>query len=93
MDKKPTRNISEDTDVPYNPDDESEVAAFWKDAIHHKGLAEFRAKRGRPKLQPEEKKEQIALRVDRDVLEWFRAQGTGWQSRMNAALRQFKDRN
>ena len=32
-------------------------------------------------------KAQIALRVDRDVLDGFRATGPGWQARMNEALR------
>jgi uncharacterized protein (DUF4415 family) len=32
-------------------------------------------------------KSQIALRIDNDVLAAFRAQGPGWQSRMNAVLR------
>ena len=32
-------------------------------------------------------KEQIALRVDRDVLARFRAEGPGWQTRMNEALK------
>lgn len=32
-------------------------------------------------------KQLVSLRLDRDVLERFRASGPGWQSRMNAALR------
>jgi uncharacterized protein (DUF4415 family) len=36
-------------------------------------------------------KEAISLRVDPEVLEWFRAQGTGWQTRMNDVLRAYKD--
>jgi uncharacterized protein (DUF4415 family) len=31
----------------------------------------------------------ISLRVDEDVLAWFRAQGPRYQSRMNAVLRSF----
>jgi uncharacterized protein (DUF4415 family) len=31
----------------------------------------------------------ISLRVDRDVLEWFRETGAGYQSRMNAVLRSY----
>jgi uncharacterized protein (DUF4415 family) len=34
-------------------------------------------------------KEAISLRVDRDVLEWFRAAGPRYQSRMNAVLRSY----
>jgi uncharacterized protein (DUF4415 family) len=34
-------------------------------------------------------KEAISLRVDGDVLEWFRGQGPRYQTRMNAALRSY----
>ena len=34
-------------------------------------------------------KEAISLRVDQDVLEWFRAQGPRYQSRINAVLRTY----
>ncbi|WP_243453782.1 BrnA antitoxin family protein [Sandaracinobacteroides saxicola] len=33
-------------------------------------------------------KQQVSLRLDREVVAWFRAQGAGWQTRMNEALRQ-----
>ena len=32
-------------------------------------------------------KEQVTLRLDRDVLEHFQDEGPGWQERINAALR------
>ena len=32
-------------------------------------------------------KEVVSLRIDRDVLEFFQADGPGWQERINAALR------
>lgn len=31
----------------------------------------------------------ISLRIDREVLEWFKKQGRGYQSRMRAVLRAF----
>ena len=34
-------------------------------------------------------KEQVAIRLDHDVLLAFRADGPGWQTRMNAALREW----
>lgn len=40
-------------------------------------------------LVPPVLKEPISLRVDTDVLEWFRAQGPRYQSRMNAVLRAY----
>ncbi|AIT08208.1 hypothetical protein MC45_12425 [Sphingomonas taxi] len=42
--------------------------------------------RGRPPLR-DHAKQQVTLRLDPDVVERFRADGPGWQGRMNAALR------
>jgi len=42
-------------------------------------------------LEPVPPKASVSLRVDADVLEWFKAQGPGYQTRMNAVLRAFKD--
>lgn len=33
----------------------------------------------------------ISLRLDADVLDWFRAQGAGYQTRINAVLRAYMD--
>jgi uncharacterized protein (DUF4415 family) len=30
-----------------------------------------------------------SIRVDSDVMEWFRGRGRGWQTRMNAVLRAY----
>jgi uncharacterized protein (DUF4415 family) len=46
------------------------------------------ARRGLKPLPP---KASISLRVDADVLEWFRSQGPGYQTRINAVLRAFRD--
>jgi uncharacterized protein (DUF4415 family) len=35
------------------------------------------------------RKQQITLRLDRDVVEWFKSQGPGYQTRMNAVLRSY----
>ena len=42
-------------------------------------------------LQPLPSKTSISLRIDQDVLEWFKAQGSGYQTKMNAVLRAFRD--
>jgi uncharacterized protein (DUF4415 family) len=34
-------------------------------------------------------KEAISLRVDKDVLDWFRGRGPRYQTRMNAVLRSY----
>jgi uncharacterized protein (DUF4415 family) len=52
-------------------------ADFWKDAV----------------LVVPEAKVPISLRVDRDVLEWFRKEGPRYQSRMNAVLRSYMDQS
>ena len=42
-------------------------------------------------LKPVEPKAQVTLRIDRDVLAWFRKQGRGYQTRINALLRAYVD--
>jgi uncharacterized protein (DUF4415 family) len=42
-------------------------------------------------LKPEPTKEQVTLRIDSDVLAWFRAQGRGYQTRINALLRAYME--
>jgi uncharacterized protein (DUF4415 family) len=53
----------------------------------------FKAITTKPADLPPEKpavpgvKETVSLRLDRDVLDFFQADGPGWQDRINAALR------
>lgn len=42
-------------------------------------------------VMPAPGKESVHLRVDADVLTWFRAQGRGHLTRMNAVLRSFME--
>lgn len=42
-------------------------------------------------LKPVPAKTSISLRLDADVLEWFKSRGPGYQTRINAVLRAFKD--
>jgi uncharacterized protein (DUF4415 family) len=69
----------QDTDIRFDVDAPRTSPADWARAVAHRGLP-----------VPARKK-QIALRVDEDVLEWFKAQGQGYQTRMNAVLREFRD--
>ena len=50
----------------------------WAMAIVHKGLP-----------WPN-KKTQIAIRLDSEVLAWFKEQGPGYQTRINAVLKAYK---
>ena len=40
-------------------------------------------------LKPVPRKAQLTIRVDSDVLEWYRKQGRGYQARINALLRAY----
>lgn len=65
-------------DGPYDPNDAAAVAAYWQQASIKRG-------RGRPVVAV--KRPTLNMRVDADVLEAFKATGRGWQTRVNAALR------
>jgi len=45
------------------------------------------------KLPQPRRKGHMTLRLDTDVLDWFRAQGKGYQSRINAILRRYYEQN
>lgn len=67
-----------------DPDDAPELTREWfEQADLYQGERLIRRGR-RPSDSP---KQAISLRVDADVLEKFKAEGPGWQSRMNEALR------
>lgn len=66
------------TDGPYDPNDAAAVAAYWQQANIKRG-------RGRPAVAV--KRPTLNMRVDPDVLDAFKATGPGWQTRINAALR------
>jgi uncharacterized protein (DUF4415 family) len=88
---KSTRKSKVAADVPYSARNKAAVQEFWSGAIAHTGVAELRVKRGRPKKAEHERKEQIALRLDSDVVAWYRKLGGGWQTRMNAVLKAYRD--
>ena len=67
-----------------------------RDIVHSKEHPEATVRhivRGvvRQGLKPVPPKAAISLRVDADVLDWFKSQGPGYQTRINAVLRAFKD--
>lgn len=51
------------------------------------GLVEMNRRAGLRGPQKAPTKERITIRLSRDVLESFRATGEGWQTRMDAALK------
>ena len=42
-------------------------------------------RRGRPKA--DNPKQPVSLRLDREVIDWFKRKGDGWQTRINDELR------
>ena len=59
-------------------------APEWTPAMFARAVA-------RKGLKPVPKKALLSLRIDADVIEWFKSQGAGYQSRMNALLRAFME--
>ena len=64
--------------------------AFFDNAEIRRGDKLIRRGRGRPPL--ETPKKLVSLRLDPDIVERFRATGRGWQSRINALLREYLDK-
>lgn len=62
-----------------------------RDAGDHTDTAEFALDWDQVELVLREPKKLISLRLDADVVEFFRKQGKGYQTRMNAVLRAYKD--
>ena len=42
-------------------------------------------------LKPLSRKAQLTLRLDEEVVAWFKSQGKGYQTQMNAVLRAYKE--
>ena len=77
---KPKSTVALEAD-PFDPEDGAVTRAAVEQA-----LAERRERRTRgPQRLPT--KQQVTLRLDREVLDRFRAGGAGWQSRINEVLR------
>jgi uncharacterized protein (DUF4415 family) len=56
--------------------------------IDLKHVARSIVRRGLKVVPP---KASVSLRIDADVLEWFKSTGAGYQTRMNAVLRAFRE--
>ena len=50
-------------------------------------MAPVRVLRGRPKVA--NKKKLVSIRYSPEVIDYFRASGTGWQARMDAVLKEY----
>ena len=84
MGKSKTQKIRAQAATPYVWDGEDEDDRPLTREEMQAGIETYRRQRGRPTGSD---KESTTIRFDRDVLAAFRAGGPGWQTRMNAVLR------
>jgi uncharacterized protein (DUF4415 family) len=64
-----------DRQIAMDPDDTGNDPAFWDHA----------------EIVRPPRKERISVRLDADLLDWLRAQGPGYQTRLNAILRSYME--
>jgi uncharacterized protein (DUF4415 family) len=71
-----------------DPDDAPELdEQFFREADLYQGDQLIRRGRGRPKLA--NRKMLVSVRYSPEVIAYFRQTGEGWQSRMDAVLREY----
>lgn len=68
---------------------EMRAARPLMDVLPKETVAAIRRYRGQRGPQKSPTKELVSLRVDRDVVDAYRATGPGWQTRANDALRAY----
>lgn len=66
---------------PYDPNDEAAVTVYWQKATV------ITPRRRGPQRAP--KKVATALRLSPEVVAFFKAEGRGWQTRIDAALQEY----
>jgi uncharacterized protein (DUF4415 family) len=78
-----------DSENPEWSDEESRGARPLMEILPKETVTAIQRYRGQRGPQRRPTKELISLRVDRDVVDAYRASGTGWQTRANQALKAF----
>jgi uncharacterized protein (DUF4415 family) len=68
-------------------DPDSDLAPDLSQAEWKERFDQVKVRRGRPVL--ERPKVSTTLRLDAEVIEFFRKDGPGWQSRINAVLKSY----
>ena len=71
----------EDADIDLSDCPEVTPEMFAKAVVRRGGIAK------------KPNKEQVTLRIDKDVLDWFKAQGRGYQTQINALLKAYMEAN
>jgi uncharacterized protein (DUF4415 family) len=78
----------DDPQCPYDPNDPCAVAAYWKDAVVTRSLAEVAARRTRGSGS-KPKKILLSVRYSPEVVEFFKSTGPSWQTRIDEALKEW----
>lgn len=86
MSEKSTISTGPERDDP--PRFTREMAERGRHMIGDQVIREARP-RGRPPMAENERKEKVTLRFSPEVLDYFRAQGEGWQTRIDQLLRHY----
>ncbi|MFC5345496.1 BrnA antitoxin family protein [Brevundimonas staleyi] len=81
----PREFVLDDDDAPELTEEMIAQARFGRDVFPEYVLAQFARSPGRPRSPLP--KVQTTLRLDAEVIDYYKAGGPGWQSRINAALR------
>ncbi len=66
-------NILSDTEVNFDEDSQETDENFWKNAS----------------IVYPPKKKSLTIRLDSDVFDWFKSQGKGYQTKINAVLKSY----
>ena len=78
---------------PEEYEDIPELTDEWFDKAEFAiGDTVIRPARGRGRPKSDAAKKLVSLRLDPDIIERFRATGPGWQSRINAVLRDYLEK-
>ncbi|MDJ0688448.1 MAG: BrnA antitoxin family protein [Xenococcaceae cyanobacterium MO_188.B32] len=88
MSKKPTSSKSETDWKRLDAMTDEEIDLSDCPEITPKMFAKAVVREG---LASSKKKTQVTLRIDNDVLEWFKSQGKGYQTKINSLLRAYME--
>jgi uncharacterized protein (DUF4415 family) len=71
----------------FTPEMAARAQIAFGDRIIREADPPLGTRRGRPPKPESERKELVSIRLSRDVIDWLRATGPGWQTRIDELLR------
>ncbi len=79
--------IDDDAELTRQECEDLDLRGFPADWISH-----ARLETGIPAARSAENKRPVTIRLDSEIVDYFKGQGRGWQTRINAVLKAFVDR-